>query len=670
MNKNSFFVSSILPALSALALLGTTSILSAATWDGDTNDNWSIGTNWSDNADPAGKDIVFNDTDTSGTQGTTTNIVDADITVNTLTYSNTGSNYHTTGIPTGTTLTVNGTGTALRVGVNYYDTTVTMNGGGNLSITGGSGATISINQPTNWSNKTATLDLSGLNTFTANVGSFFVAPKLSAKAELTLAPTSNITASTELAVGGRYIPLDNGDIQANGTIHLGQSTTISTPILTVGGGRSSIGIMDMQGDGSGATVKIRGTSGETSRASINIGRTGWNSTSATGTLNFENAAVDAKFDTVIMGEGCSSHGSQVGSGTLYLNNGTIDANTVELGRSVSNDSTPEAGRGQGILNLGGGTFTAGTITLANRATSYEPTGNNQGIINLNGGTLEATTIRAGNGIQADRIINFNSGTIKNKTGGDLTISGLTTFDIAGAEASHVFEADTDRTITVDSDMSGTGGITKTGGGTLDLNGTVTITGDVHVDAGTLDVADLGTFALGSGQTLSGNGTIVGRVTVANGAILAPGNSPGTTTYASDQIWGGGGIYEWEIQDWTGSAGAIDGWDLISITDTESDPNLTITATPETPFIIKITEFSLTNFAVSTLEQTFEILSADGGISGFDASYFTLDTTAWTQGGTWGIIQDGNSLKLTYIPEPASLVLLGLGAVALLHRRRR
>ncbi len=252
--------------------------------------------------------------------------------------------------------------------------------------------------------------------------------------------------------------------------------------------------------------------------------------------------------------------------------------------------------------------------------------------------------------------------------GSSTSSGTFSFDTSGVDFSQRLGA------TISGDLDGDGSLVYEGPGTLTLAGANTYTGSTTVNAGTLIVdgslSGTSSILLASGARLGGDGTIAGTMTVANGAILAPGNSPGTTTYASDQIWGEGGIYEWEIQDWTGSAGAIDGWDLISITDTESDPNLTITATAENPFIIEITEFSLTNFAVSTLEQTFEILSADGGISGFDASYFTLDTTAWTQGGTWGIIQDGNSLKLTYIPEPASLALLGLGAVALLHRRRR
>jgi autotransporter-associated beta strand protein len=252
--------------------------------------------------------------------------------------------------------------------------------------------------------------------------------------------------------------------------------------------------------------------------------------------------------------------------------------------------------------------------------------------------------------------------------GSSTSSGTFSFDTSGVDFSQRLGA------TISGDLDGDGSLVYEGPGTLTLAGANTYTGSTTVNAGTLIVdgslSGTSSILLASGARLGGDGTIAGTMTVENGAILTPGNSPGTTTYTSDQIWGEGGIYEWEIQDWTGSAGAIDGWDLISITDTESDPNLTITATAENPFIIEITEFSLTNFAVSTLEQTFEILSADGGISGFDASYFTLDTTAWTQGGTWGIIQDGNSLKLTYIPEPASLVLLGLGAVALLHRRRR
>ncbi|MCF7853180.1 MAG: autotransporter-associated beta strand repeat-containing protein [Candidatus Pacebacteria bacterium] len=235
-----------------------------------------------------------------------------------------------------------------------------------------------------------------------------------------------------------------------------------------------------------------------------------------------------------------------------------------------------------------------------------------------------------------------------------------------------------------------GALGKIGSGTLTLNGANTYTGDttvmggtlilgadgslasptISVDAGaTFDVSAKSGFNLGNGQTLSGMGTVTGAVSVANGASLAPGDSPGSTVYTSDQTWGGGGIYEWEIQNWTGDTPAVD-WDLIEISDTESDPALAVAATDGDPFIIKVMEYDLTNFSVSPLEQTFEVLRADGGITGVNANYFTFDTSSWSQGGRWGITQDGNSLYLTYIPEPSTLALLGLAMTALLNRRRR
>lgn len=72
-----------------------------------------------------------------------------------------------------------------------------------------------------------------------------------------------------------------------------------------------------------------------------------------------------------------------------------------------------------------------------------------------------------------------------------------------------------------------GGLQKIGTGTLKLNGANTYSGMTTVNEGTLNLngSVIGSVAVGTGGTLSGNATVAGDL--ANAGILAPGNSIGT-----------------------------------------------------------------------------------------------------------------------------------------------
>ncbi|MFC5384644.1 autotransporter domain-containing protein [Aquamicrobium segne] len=82
--------------------------------------------------------------------------------------------------------------------------------------------------------------------------------------------------------------------------------------------------------------------------------------------------------------------------------------------------------------------------------------------------------------------------------------------------------------------TGFGSMQKVGGSTWALTGNgAGFTGPITITGGTLDVAGTlgGALSVQSGGTLGGSGTL-GAVTVANGGILSPGNSPGTLSMAS------------------------------------------------------------------------------------------------------------------------------------------
>jgi hypothetical protein len=208
---------------------------------------------------------------------------------------------------------------------------------------------------------------------------------------------------------------------------------------------------------------------------------------------------------------------------------------------------------------------------------------------------------------------------------------------------------------------------------LTVNGTLTAQGNVTI-------ANLG--------LLTGAGTITAsNTTIASGGTLSPGNSPGTITVDGNMTWLGGGNYNWQIHNATGLVGT--GWDFLSVTGA-----LDLSAlTSGSKFNINLWSLSAvspdTNGAAinfdNTLDgQSWDILGAAGGITGFDAADFNIRTNSTNGtggfanslgGGFFGIEQQGNVISLTYtVPEPSTYALLALSGAALaahiVRRRNR
>ena len=248
-------------------------------------------------------------------------------------------------------------------------------------------------------------------------------------------------------------------------------------------------------------------------------------------------------------------------------------------------------------------------------------------------------------------------------------------------------------------------LTITGSGTQEFTNIHTYSGATTITGGTLAITGAGSINGSSGVIISGgtlryssitalsasvtftNGTLAGTnwtgslsgLTVGAGDTISPGNSPGTAATGS-QTWAAAGTYLFEMNNATGTAGSDPGWDLLSGSGT-----LDITAIDGAEFNLKLTSLTLANAAGlasnfnDALSYTW-LLADFGGINGFDATAFNIDTSTFQNPftGTFGVALGGGALPgdnsqiyLTYtaVPEPRAALLGGIGLLMILRRRR-
>jgi fibronectin-binding autotransporter adhesin len=215
-----------------------------------------------------------------------------------------------------------------------------------------------------------------------------------------------------------------------------------------------------------------------------------NNSGATFTIGSFNLTLDGTNTSSTISQGFDGSGNVVKAGT---GSWTLSSNNIYTGTTTIS---------QGTLNVGNIVVSSGSSNLGN-ATSA---------VGLGGTTTNGILAYTGNTAIYTRGFTVNAG------GGefDTTTNGQTvTIDTSGIAANGVFTIGGAGNTTINSVISGLGGIAKTGAGTLVLGGVNTFTGPVTVSAGTLTVnsgatlaSNLGTFAplLVSGGVLNLNNT--------------------------------------------------------------------------------------------------------------------------------------------------------------------
>lgn len=484
----------------------------------------------------------------------------ASLTTGALTVRTNSASANTITIGNARTYTTSGNVT-IGTAVNASATLMTMSGAGTWNVNAPAGAFwLGAFNPvvTNQSNR-ASLDLSGLSTFTCDLttGSMLLGrfgDNNTRSGSMTLAATSTIKAAT-VTVGESA---SGSDI----TLNLGStSSTVWVDTLNIGTGGRDSGVVQFAGASGTLSLRNRAGSG---RANVNV-QTGTAGTGyvATNGLLLAGHSCDLQINNLLVG---GQPRSGAVTNTITFDSGTLDVTTLRLGErsgttvtAQTHTSTLTIGGGTVIIGTGGlqmatntatgatanaltatTTISGGTVTIANNATiggairlahntaaSGGTTAN--ATLSLTGGTLTpaGAVIRGTSTMPTSATLTLAGGTLA--MGGSTIGSGtaLVTGNWQSGTVSNLAE------------FNGGGTFTKSTSGTLTVAGTHACTGPTSVTAGTLLVtgstAAANTITVASGASLSGTGTLGGSLVVASGATVAPGlggTAIGTLTTAA------------------------------------------------------------------------------------------------------------------------------------------
>ena len=624
-----------LPGAIIVTLCAATAAAQAATWDagGGADVSWGNPLNWSDDAAPGGKDLVFKEAGKTNA-ATVNNRVEGDLTVNSLIYENTGAtanDWHVTEIVSGATLTASGAGTPFQVGQLVASgtkmTQVAIQGEGTFKIDQNGGVLALGNTSSGSANNGTLIDLSGL-------------------------------AVWDVELGGGAFGIGNNTRNVT-TLLLARSNALEADTIQIGGGtgNNSGGTLRFDTADSGAkSITIRGDAGG-AVASFGIGAYTGGATSGkqNGVVDFSGGSVDALVTSLLIGSSQASNAGGQGTGALIMDRGIFEVQNVTAGQSRANANATAVLANTGTIDILGGTFHAGSILLAerlgaNQAVTGELTVSGSGIVNVDGGI---TLGRRATGTTTTAI----TATVNVEGGGSLTVGG----DIARGSGLDAINA----TLNLN-------------GGLLDLQGNAVDVNTFTVTSGTL--RNLGEFNSGAALAKTTAGTLVvegvngytGQTEVQAGTLLLSGSlTASAVRVAENALLGGkGGLIGGGL---TMEDGSSFSFTLDSAADYGrlSAASITLEGAVNLNLVLNYAPLGGETF---TLLSGGSVLGAIASVNGvaLEENAFSLQFGSETYDFllSYGA---GDVISVAVVPEPSSLLLGGaalLGGLCFLRRHKR
>lgn len=512
-------------------------------------------------------------------------------------------------------------------------------------------------------------------------------------------------ADTTVTVSGTVVPAAINVSASTSHTFTGSGSINGTGVLTKSGsGNLTIGTANSYSGGTtvnGGKV-IVGTDAALGSGSVTLGAGALNTTASISTAR--SFAVNDAASTIEVNTGATYTVSGAVSGTGTLNKTGDGALTVSNTTSLT----------------GGANVTAGTLTAANiggTASTATIHVNSGATMNFTGGDVANTLTGSGSVVNTAGTVVFNgdnsgfSGSFTQNsdgnmqfgtsnsgsasasvmlTNGELIMAGVGDYTVkmgslATASGKNIRGGNSATGTTtlevgalgVDTTVSGginNGGakvlaLTKVGSGALTLAGTNNYTGATNVTAGSLVVnGNISTSSTTvSGGTLQGSGSVA--VLNATGGIVAPGNSI-ESLGAGNVSFGTGATYAYELDSQALNGDLLDSSGTLVIA---SGSILTLTELASGT-LAPGDKLTLISYTGSWNGGVFDYLGnalADDSTLTLGFNQWTVNYNDLTGGGNFTSDQAGATgfVTLTVVPEPGAALLGGLGALALLRRRR-